>query len=209
MVGGERAAQAVVLTGGIGSGKSTVGRLLRGWGAHVVDADAIAREVVAPGTPGLSAVVVAFGPDVLTASGALDRAVLAEKVFADPGQLERLETIVHPLVHQRAIGLLADGAGAPLVVYEVPLPGRSAFGTDPTVVVVDAPEDVRRQRLRDRGMTDPQVDARLASQPSRDEWLAVADLVVDNAGREADLRAAVARLWQALTGAPPPVGAGG
>ena len=150
MVDGENATRAVVLTGGIGSGKSTVGRLLRGWGAHLVDADVLAREVVAPGTPGLSAVVAAFGPDVLTGTGALDRSVLADLVFVDQGKRVRLEEIVHPLVHRRAVDLLA-AAEAPLVVYEVPLPGRSPFEVDPTVVVVDAPEDVRRRRLRAGG----------------------------------------------------------
>jgi dephospho-CoA kinase len=199
----------VVLTGGIGSGKSTVGRLLRSWGAYLVDADVLAREVVAPGTPGLAAVVEVFGPQVLSASGSLDRAVLADLVFDDPHQLKRLEEIVHPLVHRRAVSLLAGAGGAPVVVYEVPLPGRSPFGDDATVVVVDAPDDVRRHRLRDRGMIDAQVDARMASQPSRQGWLALADLVVDNAGSEADLRVEVARLWRALTGTEPPVGAGG
>ncbi len=209
MADDDSAARAVVLTGGIGSGKSTVGRLLRDWGAFLVDADVLAREVVAPGTPGLAAVVEVFGPGVLTASGALDRAALADLVFGDPDRLGQLESIVHPLVHRRAVGLLTSGAGARLMVYEVPLPGRHPFDEDPTVVVVDAPDGVRRQRLLDRGMTDAQVDARLASQPSRMEWLALADLVVDNSGTEADLATEVAQLWRDLTGAEPPVGAGG
>ena len=201
--------QEVVLTGGIGSGKSSVGRILRQWGAHVVDADALAREVVSPGTAGQAQVLAEFGPGVLSADGSLIRAALADRVFVDADQLSRLERIIHPLVHRAAAERLALNTGAPLLVYEVPLPGRSPFLHEPVVVVVDAPDEIRRERLRMRGLVEAQIEARMTSQPSRDEWLAMADRVVDNGGSLEDLRANVARLWRELIGEEPPVGVGG
>lgn len=197
--------RTVVLTGGIGSGKSSVARLLREWGAHVVDADVLAREVVAPGEPGLAAVVAEFGAGVLSSDGSLDRDALAERVFVDRDQLSRLEAIVHPLVHAAAVAQLAAGRRSALLVYEVPLPGRSPFVDEPQLVVVDAPEAVRRERLRRRGLAEDQITARMATQPTRKEWLAGADEVLDNSGTEADLRAQVAALWRELTGEDPPV----
>ncbi len=201
--------RTVVLTGGIGSGKSSVARLLREWGAHVVDADVLAREVVLPGSAGLAAVVAEFGAGILSPDGSLDRAALAERVFVDPDQLGRLEEIIHPLVHEAAAEQVGAGRGAALVVYEVPLPGSSPFGDQPVVVVVDAPDEVRRERLLRRGLGEPQIVARLASQPTREQWLALADQVLDNGGSEGELTAHVAELWRELTGEDPPVGAGG
>jgi dephospho-CoA kinase len=196
----------VVLTGGIGSGKSSVGRLLSAFGAFVVDADALARDVVAAGTPGLAAVVAAFGPGVLGADGSLDRARLADQVFDAPDELARLEAIIHPLVQAAAAERLAAHRDATLLVYEVPLPGHSPFAEGPVVVVVDAPDDDRRARLRKRGMLDDgQIAARMDAQPSRRDWLALADVVVDNSGDEQALRAQVIRLWRLLTGEEAPV----
>jgi len=209
-------AAALILTGGIGSGKSTVAALLAGWGAHVVDADQLAREVVAPGTAGLAEVTRSFGPDVIDAGGALNRTVLAEIVFDDPARLAVLEGIVHPLVERLAAARLADGAAAPMLVYEVPLPDRRApFPTtvaaqaEPLVVVVDAPAEERHGRLRRRGLSDQQITARMASQPSREQWLAGADVVIDNSGNRDDLRNQVAALWARCTGAEAPVGGDG
>jgi dephospho-CoA kinase len=209
-------ARAVILTGGIGSGKSSVASLLERWGAHVVDADQLAREVVEPASEGLAEVVEAFGGEVLSADGALDRAALAEVVFDDPARLARLEAIVHPRVEKLAEERLAAGDSAPLLVYEVPLPGRQpAFppsavaGGAPLVVVVDVPAAERHRRLQVRGLSDQQISARMAAQPTREQWLAGADLVVDNSGDLAALRQQVAAIWSRLTGTEAPVGVDG
>ncbi len=161
MVHSKEPPRPVVLTGGIGSGKSSVARLLREWGAHVVDADVLAREVVAPGSPGLAAVVAEFGAAVLAPDGSLDRAALAERVFADRDRLSRLEAIIHPLVHAAAVEQVSDQRGAVLVVYEVPLPGSSPFADEPVVVVVDAPE-------RDTSGATPSAWARRGPDPGPD-----------------------------------------
>ena len=208
---------ALVVTGGIGSGKSAVGQLLASWGAHVVDADLLAREVVEPGSAGLSAIVDTFGSEVLDDLGALDRAALADRVFGRPDLLTRLEAIVHPLVEQLATQRLGAGDAAEVLVYEVPLPGRSPdFGPGrgtPVVVVVDAPDDQRRRRLADRGLSPEQITARMDAQPGREEWIALADRLVDNSGDREKLRHQVADLWTDLVGSPPrptpAVGTGG
>jgi dephospho-CoA kinase len=207
--------RAVVLTGGIGSGKSSVAELLAKWGAHVVDADQLAREVVAPGTEGLDAVIEEFGPSVVAFDGSLDRTALAELVFSRPDRLATLEAIVHPLVHRLASRRLAERPDAPLLVYEVPVPGPVAEfpgtqGVDsPGVVVVDASDQLRRQRLLRRGLTEGQVEARMAAQPDRGEWLALAQVVIDNGGDLAATEDQVRRVWQQLTGTPAPVGPAG
>lgn len=199
----------VVLTGGIGSGKSLVGTLLSEWGAYVVDADALAREIVAPGSAGLAAVVAAFGPAVLSSDGSLDRAGLAERVFNAPDQLARLEAIIHPQVQVAATERFTRHRDAALLVYEVPIPGHSPFAEPPVVVVVDAPDEVRHERLRKRGLDETQIEARMATQQARAEWLAIADRVVRNEGGEEALHGQVAQLWRWLTGDDPPVGAEG
>lgn len=195
-----------MLTGGIGSGKSEVGRLLAAWGALVVDADQLAREVVRPGSEGLAAVVKAFGPEVLGEDGALDRGALADMVFDAPDRLAELEAIIHPRVERLAGDRLAEGQPGQLVVYEVPLPDRLS-GAE--VIVVDAPTAVRRRRLAARGLSEAQIEARMARQPSRDEWLTRADHVVDNGGELDELVGRVAGLWRLLTGEDPPVGTPG
>jgi dephospho-CoA kinase len=190
----------VGLTGGIGAGKSEVSRWLEAQGAILIDADAIAREVVAPGTPGLAAVTGAFGAGVLRPDGSLDREGLGEIVFADPAKLETLNGIVHPLVGQR-MAELEHGAGPEaIVVHDVPLLAENnlAAGYD-LVVVVDAPEHVQLDRLtRHRGMSAEQARARMSAQASRDNRLAIADLVVDNSGSLAELDRQVGDLWAEL-----------
>jgi dephospho-CoA kinase len=190
----------VGLTGGIGSGKSEVARLLVAHGAVVIDADALAREAVAPGTPGLAAVVAEFGPEVLVADGSLDRAALGRVVFGDDARRAALEAIVHPYVGRRSAELIASAAPGAVVVYDVPLLVEKGLqdGYD-VVVVVDAEDDVRLHRLVEvRGMPAEDARARMATQASRDERLAVADEVVANDAGLDVLAERVDELWTTL-----------
>jgi dephospho-CoA kinase len=190
----------VGLTGGIGSGKSEVSRRLAEQGAIVIDADAIAREVVAPGTPGLAEVIAVFGPGVLAADGSLDRPRLGDIVFADSGLLGKLNAIVHPLVGERARQLERRAGPGSIVVHDVPLIAENDLaGSYDLVVVVDAPPRVQAERLvRGRGMTRDQARARIAAQASREQRLAIADLVIDNSGSLAELNRQVGELWSQL-----------
>jgi dephospho-CoA kinase len=185
------------LTGGIGSGKSEVARRFAAWGAVVVDADRIAREVVEPGTPGFGQVVAEFGDTVLGADGTLDRDQLGRIVFADPAARRRLEAVVHPLVGERAAQLMAEAPADAVVVYDVPLLVENGLaGAYDAVVVVDAPDEMRLDRLvRRRGMTEPDARARIGAQASRAERLAAADYVIGNDGTLADLERAAADVW--------------
>ena len=194
----------VGLTGGVGSGKSTVARLLAEHGAVVIDADAIAREVVEPGTPGLAAVVEQFGADVLTADGALDRPKLAALVFADGEKRAQLNAIVHPLVGRRTAELMAAAPPDAVVVYDVPLLVESdlAGGFD-LVVVVEARVETRLARLAGRGMAEADARERMAAQATDDQRRAVADVVVDNDGSVEELTQNVDDLWSLITAAPP------
>jgi dephospho-CoA kinase len=191
----------VGLTGGIGAGKSEVARLLAAHGAVVVDADELAREAVAPGTPGLAAVVAEFGPEVLAVDGSLDRAALGEIVFSDPHRRAALEKIVHPYVGRRSAQLMAAAPADAVVVYDVPLlvENRLQDAYD-VVVVVEADDDVRLERLAEsRGMTESDARQRFAAQASREQRAEVADVIIDNAGELADLRSEVDALWDRLT----------
>ena len=184
------------LTGGIGSGKSTVAALLAARGAVVVDADRIAREVVEPGTPGLAAVVGAFGPGVLTADGALDRAALASIVFADPEARARLDGIVHPLVRARAQEVVARAPEGAVVVQDVPLLVETGqAGQYDLVLVVEADLETRVARLVLRGLSEEDARARIAAQATDEQRRAVADVVLDNSGAPDALAAQVERLW--------------
>ena len=190
----------VGLTGGIGAGKSEVSAMLAAQGAVLIDADAIAREVVEPGTPGLAAVTSAFGTVVLRADGSLNREGLGEIVFSDPAKLESLNRIVHPLVGRRMTELERAAGQDAVVVHDVPLLAENDLraGYD-LVVVVDAPEDVQLERLtKKRGMTADQAQARMAAQASREKRLAIADFVVDNSGSLAELDRQVGDLWTEL-----------
>ena len=184
------------LTGGIGSGKSTVTALLAARGAVVIDADRIAREVVEPGTPGLAAVVEAFGEQVLRDDGSLDRPALAAIVFADAEARRRLDGIVHPLVRARAAELAAAAPGDAVVVHDVPLLVETgqAGGYD-LVLVVQADPGVRVRRLVRRGLSEADARARMAAQADDEQRRAVADVVLDNSGTEAELAAQVDRFW--------------
>jgi dephospho-CoA kinase len=194
----------VGLTGGIGSGKSEVARLLAARGALVVDSDALAREVVAPGTAGLAAVVEAFGPGYLDAAGALDRPALAALVFADPSARERLNAIVHPLVGAAAAARTAGAPDDAVVVHDVPLLVETGMAPlFDVVVVVDTDPQTQLERLvARRGMTRADAEARIAAQATREERLAAADHVIANDGTLTELEEQVARLWQILTNDP-------
>lgn len=190
----------VGLTGGIASGKSTVSRMLSELGAIIVDADRIAREVVAKGTPGLAAVVEAFGAGVLTPEGELDRPAVGALVFADPEQRKVLEGIIHPLVRARGAELEAMAGPDALVVHDIPLLAEtgqaSAFDA---VIVVDAPVALQVERMvRDRGWTPEEAAARIAAQASREQRLAVATHVIENTGTVEDLRRRVAEVFEEL-----------
>jgi dephospho-CoA kinase len=190
----------VGLTGGIGAGKSEVARRLQAQGAVLIDADAIARQVVARGTDGLDAVTAAFGEDVLRPGGELDRERLGEIVFADQAQLSRLNAIIHPLVGARMAELERGAGEGAIVVHDVPLIAENNLASAyDLVVVVDAPDHTRLERLtRHRAMTEEQARARMAAQAGRAERLAIADLVVDNSSSLAELDRQVGDLWTEL-----------
>jgi dephospho-CoA kinase len=196
----------VGLTGGIGSGKSEVSRRLASFGATIIDADKAARDVVARGTPGLGRVVEAFGEAVLLPDGSLDRPKLGQIVFGDETARRKLNGIVHPLVHarmrdteERAIREGGDGA---VVVHDIPLlaeggQARSA-GFDLVIVVDVAPETQAERLVRRRGMSAEDAAARMAAQATREQRLAIADIVIDNSGTLADLDKRVREVWEEL-----------
>ncbi|MEV0782006.1 dephospho-CoA kinase [Streptomyces sp. NPDC050423] len=190
----------VGLTGGIGAGKSEVSRLLVGHGAVLVDADRIAREVVEPGTPGLAALVEAFGAGVLNPDGTLDRPKLGSIVFSDAERLAALNAIVHPLVGARSAELERAAGPGSVVVHDVPLLAENGLAPlYDLVVVVDAAPGTQLDRLvRLRGMTERDARARMAAQATREERLAVADLVIDNDGPVEALAPQVSEVWSEL-----------
>ncbi|MFF9471166.1 dephospho-CoA kinase [Streptomyces roseolus] len=188
------------LTGGIGAGKSEVSRLLVSYGAVLIDADRIAREVVEPGTEGLAAVVAAFGESILTEDGTLDRPRLGSIVFADPERLAVLNAIVHPLVGTRSAELESAAGPGDVVIHDVPL--LTENGLAPLydlVVVVDASTETQLDRLvRLRGMTEDEAKARMAAQATRAARLEIADLVIDNDGPLDALEPQVRKVWEEL-----------
>ena len=186
------------LTGGIGAGKTAVAQRFAELGALVVDADALAREVVAAGTPGLAAVVGEFGPGVLRPDGGLNRAALGRLVFADEDRRARLNSIVHPLVRRRAAELVAAAPAGTVVVQDVPLLVETGQADRfDLVVVVEAPAALRVERLaRDRGMSAQEARSRMAAQATDGQRRAVADVVLVNDGDLDRLRAEVDRVWR-------------
>ncbi|MGZ5401203.1 MAG: dephospho-CoA kinase [Nocardioides sp.] len=192
----------VGLTGGVASGKSTVSAMLAELGAVVIDADQLAREVVAPGTDGLTEVVAEFGPEVLTADGALDRPAMGAIVFADEARRRALEEIIHPRVRERGAEMEAAAAAEAVVVHDIPLlaeTGQSAAFD--AVIVVDVPVETQLERMVElRGMTREDAEARVAAQASREDRLAIATHVVDNTGTLEQLRARVDAVYVDLAG---------
>lgn len=195
----------VGLTGGIASGKSTVSAILAELGAVVVDADRIAREVVAKGTPGLEQVVAVFGPGVLTPEGEMDRPQVGALVFADPEKRQALEAIIWPLVAQRSEELVGAAAPGSLIVHDIPLLVETGQqeGFD-ALIVVDAPHAVQVERMvRDRGMSVEEAESRIAVQASREARLEAAagahGYVIENTGTQEDLRRRVREVFEQIT----------
>lgn len=200
--------QLIALTGGIAAGKSTVGRRLAELGALRIDADQLARDAVAPGSPGLAQVVARFGDGLLAADGSLNRAALGERVFADPDELAALNAIVHPEVRRladEAIQAAIRTAPDAVVVYEIPLlvesgakPGEGGLDWD-TVVVADAPVETRVARMVElRGMTEAEARSRIANQASDEDRRAIADVLIDTSGTEQQTLEQVDALWRRI-----------
>jgi dephospho-CoA kinase len=197
----------VGLTGGIASGKSTVSAILRELGAVVIDADELARDVVARGTTGLDAVVAEFGAGMLTPEGDLDRAAMGTLVFGDESARRRLEAIVHPLVFERIVDLEAHAPEGAVVVHDIPLLAESGRAAAPdrggfdAVIVVDAPPEVQVGRMvRDRGWTEEDALARIAAQATPEDRRAIATYVVENTGSREELRRQVEKIYGDLRG---------
>jgi dephospho-CoA kinase len=190
----------VGLTGGIASGKSTVSSMLAELGAVIIDADLLAREVVAGGTPGLEKVVAEFGPELLTPDGELDRPAMGRLVFADEDARRRLEAIVHPLVFERIVELEEAAGPDDVVVHDIPLLAESGRAdTFDAVLVVDTDPALQLERMiTERGWTREEAEARMLAQASREERLAVATHVIENSGTLEELRARVLEVYGEL-----------
>jgi dephospho-CoA kinase len=192
---------SVALTGNIAAGKSTVAQLFQQWGATVIDADQLVREIQGPGQPVLRKIAQRFGPGLIGPDGSLDRAALRAKVFADPQALADLNRIVHPEVRRRRLELLAEARtrGDRIVVSDIPLLFEA---DDPAefdaVVLVDAPEAVRRARLASRGSSGQEADRMIAAQLSSAAKRPRSDYVIDNGGELAALERAAGTVWRAL-----------
>jgi dephospho-CoA kinase len=192
----------VGLTGGVASGKSTVSEIFDELGAVIVDADVLAREVVARGTDGLREVVEAFGSHILTSDGELDRPAMGAIVFADAGKRRTLEAIIHPRVRERAAEIEASAQPGDVVVHDIPLLAETgqAEGFE-AVIVVDVPRETQVERMVElRGMSREDAEARVAAQASRDDRLAIATHVIDNTGSLEDLRRRVDEVYRELHG---------
>jgi dephospho-CoA kinase len=191
------------LTGGIGSGKTTVATMLAAKGAALVDADQIARDLVEPGGAALAELVTEFGPRILQADGALSRGELAAMAFSDPRATERLNAIMHPLIRAEAARRIADTPEAPALVYDMPLlleTGQADLVD--LVVVVDVPEELQIDRaVRMRGLDEADVQRRMTVQASRADRRAAADVLIDNSGTLEETQAQVDELWERLEAA--------
>ena len=187
----------VGLTGGVASGKSTVAAMLTDLGAVLIDADAIAREVVAKGSPGLAAVVEEFGEELLGPDGELDRPAMGRLVFNDEAARRRLEAIVHPLVFERIVELEEQAPPGAVVVHDIPLLAENGRAGDfDAVIVVDAPEELQLERmLGDRAWTEEDARSRIAAQATREDRRSIATHVIENTGTREDLRERVAEVF--------------
>jgi dephospho-CoA kinase len=193
---------SVALTGNIGAGKSTVADLFRRWGATIIDADALVREIQSPGQRTLAAIGRRFGAELIRADGTLDRAALRAKVLQDPEELAALNRIVHPEVHRRRNELLAEAAarGDRIVISDIPLLFEAANPAEfDVVVLVDAPEDVRRSRLLEsRRLPHQDIDRLMAAQLSSAAKRLRSDFIIENSGDFVALERSALSVWQAL-----------
>ena len=196
----------VGLTGGIGSGKSTVARLLAGHGAAVVDVDALGREIIAPGGSAVQAVLERFGSELAGPDGGIDRPALASIVFNDPDELADLNDISHPAINElldERIESIGEAGTTDVVVLDMAVLTESTLGRDTRfpyeiVVTVEAPPDIRLERLIERGMTSEDAKARLASQATDEQRREVSNFVIGNGGGNDELADATEKLWEAL-----------
>ncbi len=189
----------VGLTGGIASGKSTVGGMLAGMGCIVTDADALVADLYRPGEPGARAVADLFGPQMLKADGSVDKEALGPAVFADPASRKRLEQAIHPLVGQRYLEILESAGDGAVVVFEVPLLAETGGrGRYDAVVTVEAPSQLRLDRAVERGLDRDQAQARMDAQARSRDRRAAADFVIENDGSLEELRARIETVCAAL-----------
>ncbi|MXX76583.1 MAG: dephospho-CoA kinase [Holophagales bacterium] len=189
------------LTGGIASGKSTVGAMLAELGCVVTDADALVADLYGPGERGAAAVAELFGANMLRADGSVDKEALGRLVFGDPSSRKRLEQAIHPLVGQRYLEVLEAAGDGAVVVFEVPLLAEGGGrGRYDAVVTVEAPEQLRLDRAVERGLGRDQAEARMAAQATSGQRRAAADFVIENTGGLAELRGQVEAVHAALTG---------
>lgn len=187
----------VGLTGGMGAGKSTVARILADLGAVIIDSDVIAREVVEPGTEGLTALVAAFGPDILAADGSLNRPALAAKAFGNDAARATLNSIVHPLVGKRTTELISAAPSDAILVQDIPLLVENGFAPMMNLVlIVDVPAETRIRRLVEfRGVLESDARARMSAQATDEQRHAVADVLLDNSGEPGAIDPVVRQLW--------------
>ncbi len=188
----------VALTGGIGSGKSTVGELFANQGALVVDSDLLAREVIERGTEGFEQVVAEFGDQILK-NGEIDRALLGDIVFKDRAKLAKLESITHPLIRKAFKNFVDKAPADSIVINQIPLlvESKSNYTFD-AVITVSASEEIRKQRLAKRGLSEAEIIRRMAAQASDSEREAISDFVIQNAGTPDDLTGMVEKVWAKL-----------
>lgn len=191
----------VALTGNVAAGKSTVGALLRGWGATVIEADVLVREAQRPGTPVFKAIVTRFGPGMVAPDGTLDRRALRQRILADPADRHALEAIVHPSVAAQRVERVAEAraAGAAVIVNDIPLLFEVMDPAEfDAIILVDAPADLRRTRLRERGVPPQDADRLMAAQMSADTKRDRSDFIIENDGSLGTLHQRTQAVWQAL-----------
>jgi dephospho-CoA kinase len=188
----------VALTGGIGSGKSTVGELFTHLGALVVDSDQLARDVLVRGSEGFDQVVAQFGDQILK-NGDIDRSLLGEIVFKDRAKLAKLESITHPLIRKAFKGFVDQSPADSIVINQIPLlvESKSNYTFD-AVITVSAPEEIRKQRLVKRGLSEAEIDRRIAAQASDSEREVISDFVIQNTGSSDELTSTVEKIWAKL-----------